>query len=128
MISHADCGGITSRVVDVPCVPRCLGHLVNAAKKSDGRGWWAPLDAPPDQFGPHVHTPLMVDGLLRCEGLWDVHNPLVNVAGPCVFKSMGWARGGLSAVKFLHAFNVPLALFAPILMGNALRWPLGAFS
>jgi hypothetical protein len=94
--------------------------MVNAVEKLDGRGWWAPLDDPPDRFGPHMHTPLMVHWLLQCEGLWDVHNPLVNVAQPCTFKSIGWARGGLSAIKFLHAFDVPLALFVPILTGNTL--------
>jgi hypothetical protein len=132
VISHADCGGVTSashyicfwnaghdHVINVPCVARCLGQMVNAAEKSDGRGWWAPLDAPPDWFGPHMRTPLMDNGLLQCEGLWDVHNPLVNVARPCIFKSMGWACGGLLAIKFLHAFDLPLVLFAPILTGNA---------
>jgi hypothetical protein len=130
VVSHADCGGITlarhyicfrnagrDGVVDVPCVPQCLGHVVNAAKKSDGKGWWAPLKAPPDLFGPHMHAPLVVDGLLRCEGLWGIHNPSLDIARPCIFKATGWACSGLSVVKFLHAFDVPLVLFAPILVG-----------
>ncbi len=138
VVSHANCGGIMlacyyicfrnaghDGVMDVPCIPWCLGHVVNAAKKSDGKGWWLPLEAPPDLFGLHMHAPLVVDGLLRCEGLWDVHNPSLDILRPCIFKATGWACGGLLVVQFLHAFDVPLALFAPILTGKASRRPLG---
>ena len=50
-------------VVDVPCVPKCLGHVVYAAKQSDGKGCWAPLEAASDLFGLHMCAPLVVDGL-----------------------------------------------------------------
>jgi hypothetical protein len=72
-----------------------------------------------------MHAALVVDGLLQCGGLWDVHNPFLDIVHPCIFKATGWACGGLMAVEFLHAFDMPLALFAPILVGKASHWPLG---
>jgi hypothetical protein len=138
-VSHADFGGVTSarhylcfrsispkHKVGVPCVPWTLSHILNAAKKSDGRGWWTKIDPPAPLVGAVLRALTMVDSLLWCKGLYNVHSPSTEVARPCVFKSSGWTKGGLSASEFMHAFDVPLALFRLILEGD--RLPLGSLA
>jgi hypothetical protein len=112
-------------VVEVPCVPRCLAHIINTAEKSDAKGWWY---APNNLVGPHLPDPVVARGLLHCKRLWDVHNPSTNIACPCIFKSTVWAQGSLLAAKFLHAFDVPLSLFGPILAGAASPQPFLAIA
>jgi hypothetical protein len=70
VVAHADCGGVIlavhylcfcnigcDGVVEVPCVPRCLAHIINAAEKLDAKGWWSAIDAPDNLVGPHHHRP-----------------------------------------------------------------------
>jgi hypothetical protein len=48
--------------------------------------------------------------MLQLEGLFNVFDPSVPVACPCVFKALGWARRALSTKELLHAFDTPLAM------------------
>jgi hypothetical protein len=132
-VSQADFGSVTlachylcfhfilsKRKVGVPCVPWTLLHILIAAKKSDGWGWWTKIDPPAPLVGTVPRAPIMVNDLLWHEGLYEIHLPSTEIAQPCVFKSTGWTKGGLSASKLMHAFNTPLALFCLILEGNRL--------
>jgi hypothetical protein len=109
----------------VQCVPRTLAHILNAAKKSDGRGWGTQIDSPDPVREGLLQAPIVMDGLLQKEGLYDVHTPSMEIAWPCVFKLSGWARG-LSARELLHVYDTPSTLIQPILEGSHL--PLSAIA
>ncbi len=60
VVAHTDCRGVTLAVhylcfclirhdglVEVPCVPCCLTHIINAAEKSDVKGWWLSVSSRP---------------------------------------------------------------------------------
>lgn len=128
IVNHADFGGVTSAshyicfrniskegVIYVPCTPRCLSHVLNAADSPERT---SEIPAPMALTGPHPRAPIVVDGLLRQEGLFDVHLPGALLARPSCFKKTGWVRGKLTAKEFLHAHDVPLSLFPAILAGD----------
>jgi hypothetical protein len=48
--------------------------------------------------------------MLRLEGLFNVFDPSLPVACPCVFKASGWAQRSLSIKELLHVFDTPLAM------------------
>jgi hypothetical protein len=126
-IRHSNCGGILSAIhyicycnLDnvqfgaIQCVPRMLGHILNAAKKGNDKGWFKAIKAPDTLLGPLERAPIRVDGLLRQECLYDVFRPKSKIARPCVFKPSGWAKGRLSLKEYFRAFNLPLVLDKPL--------------
>jgi hypothetical protein len=48
--------------------------------------------------------------LLQHEGLYDVFRPEYEIARPCIFKALGWAKGRLSLKEYFCAFDLPLTL------------------
>jgi hypothetical protein len=92
-VSHADFGSMTlachylcfrsissKRKVGVLCVPWTLLHILNAAKKLDGQGWWTKINPPAPLMGAMLRAPIMVDGLLWREGLYNVHLPSTEIS------------------------------------------------
>ena len=100
IVNHSDFGGATNashlvvfRGVDSTgfhppaSMPRVLKHLLNSAAPGRARE----IDAPAPLQGAVARAPIVVEGLLRREGLWDVHHPAGLVACPSVFASSGLA-------------------------------------
>ena len=134
VIRHANCRGVTAAVhyvcfgnisnkptIWVPCVPRILSHIINPAEKTIRR---PQVEAPLPLVGPIPREPIISDGLLRRDDLLDVHSPTREILRPSVFVASGWVRGCLAATEYLHAYDIPLALFPAILASE--RLPLGA--
>ena len=82
------------------------------------------MEAPLPLVGPLPREPIISGGLLHRDGLLDVHSPTREIMRPSVFIASGWVRGRLAAMEYLHAYNIPLALFPAILASE--RSPLGA--
>ena len=116
VVRHSDFGGVTlgihllsSRGVDAavfcppPALPHILAHIVNAATPDPLREieLLCPIDA------PIPCTPIVRDGMLRLEGLFNVFDPSIPVACPCVFKASGWAQRSLSIKELLRVFVLP---------------------
>jgi hypothetical protein len=59
--------------VGVQCVPWTLSHILNAAEKLDGRGWWMKINPPASLVEAVPRAPIVLDGLLWHEGLYNVH-------------------------------------------------------
>jgi hypothetical protein len=123
IVAHAVFGGITSAIhlmsykrvdpsvfVAPPSLPRVLAHIIDAAAPDAAKETprTAPLDSIPC-------APIVSDGVLRSEGLFDVFCPHLRIACPRMFKSMGWAHRPLSAREHLRAFNIPLNMDAVLL-------------
>jgi hypothetical protein len=68
-----------------PALPRILAHIVNAATPDPSRE----IESPCPLDEPIPRAPIIRDGMLRLEGLFDVFVPSVPVACPCVFKASG---------------------------------------
>jgi hypothetical protein len=109
----------SSRLIPIPCVPHVLWHILNPAEKGDDEGALRNLPNPPAVLqGPFVIAPIIHEGLLRQEGLLNVHRPALLIAQPCVFKPSHWATGHLSAKEWLRAFDLPLS-FDPVFLDNS---------
>ena len=97
---------VAPSVFDPPhLLPQVLRHILDigcpdAAKET------ARLD--PLECAPRA--PIVMDGLLPAERLYDIFRPHLQIACLCVFKSTGWAEWPLLARKFLRAFDIPLDL------------------
>ena len=89
-----------------PALPRILAHIVNAATPDPSREIEFPY--PIDE--PIPRAPIVRDGMLQLEGLFDVFDPSVPVACPCVFKTSGWAQRSLLIKELLRVFDTPLAM------------------
>ena len=88
-----------------PALPRILAHVVNAATPDDPSReieFPCPIDV------TILRAPIVRDGMLQLEGLFDVFEPSVPVACPCVFKASGWAQRSLSTKELLRVFDTPL--------------------
>jgi hypothetical protein len=131
-LRHTDFGGVTSAShlvcyrnigvsgsIPIPCVPCVLRHILNPAEKGDDEGAFFNLPNPPAVLqGLFVRAPIIHEGLLRQEGLFDVHWPALLIARPCVYKPSRWATGHLSAKEWLRAFDSPLS-FDPVFLDNS---------
>ena len=119
VVNHSDFGGATnaSHVVifrglaamgfhPPPCMPRVLKHLLNSATP----GRFVEIEEPASLQGSAARAPLVINGLLRREGLLDVHHPRRLVACPSVFAKSGWVSRRLSRGELLRAFDVPVAM------------------
>ncbi len=53
---------------------------------------------------------MVVDGLGRIDGLFDVCHPVLDYAIPCVFKTTGWVRQRLTAKEWLAVHDTPVVL------------------
>ena len=62
---------------------------------------------------------MVVDGLLRQEGLFDVHSPHLEIACPLVFTPSKWVQRRLSLRETLRTWDMPLALDARLGANNA---------
>jgi hypothetical protein len=109
----------SSGSIPIPCVPHVLRHILNPAEKGDDEGAFCNLPNPPAVLqGPFVCAPIIHEGLLRQEGLLDVHRPALLIAQPCVFKPSRWATGHLLAKEWLRTFDSPLS-FDPVFLDNS---------
>ena len=119
ILSHSDFGGATNArhviafrgfdpvVFSTPeCMPRVLKHLLNSAAK----GFAQPIDSPVSLQGAVPRSPIVVDGLLRREGLLDLHHPRKHIAVPSVFAPSGWVRRTLTLKELLRAFDLPISM------------------
>ena len=108
-VVHADYGGATSAGHQIfhrnfpshgfqpsACVPWVLKHLLNSAS----RGKFEVIEAPPPIDGDVPRTPLVVDQLLRQEGLLDMYHRMRFVACPSVFSQTKWAKRRLTPRAF----------------------------
>ena len=68
-----------------PALPRILAHIVNAATPDPSRE----IESPCPLDEPIPRAPIIRDGMLQLEGLFDVFVPSVPVACHCVFKAPG---------------------------------------
>ena len=59
---------------------------------------------------PVARSPLVVDGLLRRVGLFNVHKPHLEIACPSVFAKAHWVRHQLCFSELLHTFDVPVSM------------------
>ncbi len=123
ILAHEEFGGVSSAFHLISCrgvdpivfspphsLPRVLAHVLDATTPDAGKeiSRPAPLTATP-------RSPIISDGLLRAEGLFDVFRPHLRIASPCVFKSTGWTQRPLSAREHLRVFDVPLYMDAALL-------------
>ena len=117
VLAHAEFGGVTSAIHLIsywgvedsvfdapPALPRVLAHILNSASP-DAAG---DIDSPPALPTETRHSPVLMDSLLRQEGLYNVFRPDLHIACPCMFKATGWAERRLSAKEYLRAFDSPL--------------------
>jgi len=100
-----------------PALPRILAHIVNAATPDPSREieFLCPIDE------PIPRAPIVRDGMLRLEGLFNVFDPSIPVACPCFFKASGWAQCSLSIKEMLHVFDTPLAM-DDVLIADRSAW------
>ena len=68
------------------------------------------IERPCDLGHPITHTPIILDGLLRREGLFDVHRPHQDIACPSVFSPTKWIARQLTCHELLRVFNIPLSM------------------
>jgi hypothetical protein len=90
---------------------RVLPRILNAA--TPDASWEIVPPGPLNE--PILRSPIVVDGMLRQEGLFNVFSPLLPLACLCVFKATGWAQRMLSAKELLRAFDMPLDMDATLL-------------
>ena len=135
IVDHAAYGGgtnavhlllttrLTRSIVAPPAsLRRVVKHVVNAA----ARGGFVAI-SPPAPVGPDPpHGPIMVDGLGRMEGLFDVTGRDREYALPCVFKPTGWVRRRLTAVEWLSIHDVPVGMMEPLDRDALARQAIGA--
>jgi hypothetical protein len=79
---------------------------VNSAAK----GWFTEIDALTVSADAVVRAPIVIDGLLRQEGLYDVYRPAMLCAVPCVFKTSRWVKRQLTPHELLRVFDSPIAM------------------
>jgi hypothetical protein len=100
IVNHADFGGVTNasylvalRGIDTNSfvardgLTRTLSHIINAATSGNHKAI-----KPPPPIPSCERRPIVVDGLLRHEGLFDVYAPRLNIACPSVFKATKWVQ------------------------------------
>ena len=117
VLAHAEFGGVTSAIHLIsywgikdsvfdapPALPRVLAQILNSASPDAARE----IDSPPALPTETRHSPVLMDGLLRQEGLYDLFRPDLHIACPCMFKATSWAKRQLSAKEYLRAFDSPL--------------------
>ena len=123
-VVHADFGGATSAGHQIfhrnvasrglhpsACVPRVLKHLLNSASK----GKFEAMETPPPIDGDLPRAPVVVDQLLRQEGLLDMYHRMRLVACPSVFSKTKWVKRLLTPYELLRAFDIPITMDAVLL-------------
>ena len=117
---HSDFGGATSGnhliiswglapesdFVPPPSTPRVLRHVVESAT----RGSFAPIAKPMESGEALSRAPIITDGMLQVDGLYDVSQPSLLVACPSVFAKTGWVKRSLSRKEFLRLFDLPTSM------------------
>lgn len=119
ILSHSDYGGATNGVhyichrnvnilfgLPAASVQRTVKHFVNAAT----RGGFKAIKRPPTVPADVAREPLVVYGLGRIDGLYDVAEPSREYAVPSVFKSTGWVQRRLSPSEWLNLHDMPVDL------------------
>ena len=120
-VNHADVGGTTNASHLIlykgvtlagfqapPAMPRTLSHLLDSATQ----GRFPSIPKPCPLGRPLARTPILVDSLLRREGLFDVHHPNYHIACPSVFATTKWVSRQLSFKEMLRTFDIPLSMDA----------------
>ena len=118
VVHHEEFGGVTnasyviaSRGFDTSCfhardgLPRTLGHVINAASP----GSFTSI-APPAPVHAVQRGPILVDGLLQRQGLYDVHLDRPLIACPSVFHKSRWVKRQLSSKEVLRMWDIPPSL------------------
>ena len=118
VVHHERFGGVTnatyvlaSRGVDTKCfeprdgLPRTLGHIINAA----AQGHFSAIEPPPP-LRSAPRQPVLVDGMLRKEGLYDVFADRPCIACPSVFHTTKWVKRRLTRTELLRMWDIPPAL------------------
>lgn len=85
---------------------RTLKHLLEPAT----RGRFKSIPEPPPLQGSASRDPIVVDNLLRKEGLYDVHHPLRPIAIPSVFSGTKWVARTPSLKELLRIFDIPVSM------------------
>jgi hypothetical protein len=130
ILRHADFGGATNAVHLVVSkgfdivfarpssrIPRVIKHHVQTA----ARGGFPEIDPPCPLPSDAAHAPLVLEGLGRVDGLYDVTHPALEYAVPCVFKASGWVRRRLTAKEWLTVHDVPLSLISQLEVDTTAR-------
>jgi len=84
-------------------MPRTLSHLLEAA----ARERFPPIGQPCDLGCPFARIHIVGGGLLRKEGLFDVHNPHQAIVCPSVFLATKWILRRLTCQELLRVFDTP---------------------
>jgi len=115
-VNYSDFGGVTNAshlilcngvglhcFAAPPAMPRILAHLLDSA----ARGSFTPIERPCDIGHPIARSPIIGEGILRKEGLFDVHHPETHIACPSVFAATKWVSRRLTCKELLRAFDIP---------------------
>ena len=130
ILSHAAFGGVTNAeflvgykglhletLKPTDGLARTLGHIINPASA----GHFPRLDVPPP-----VHncgrTPVVIDGLSRKEGLFDVHSPDLEIACPSVFSPSWWVRRRLTRTEHFRMWDIPMTLERCMSDDSWIKW------
>ena len=92
-------------------MPRVLKYLVNSALP----GCFAVLKTPPPLQGAFPRAPVVVNGLLRSDGLLDVFHHDRFLACPSVFSKKKWVKSHLMPYELLRTYDIPITMDALIL-------------
>ena len=116
IVHHADFGGVTNachligakgfehvHVDSSDGLPRTLSHVINPAAS----GRFVEIDVPPPLCTVD-RRPIVVDNLMRKEGLFDMTSQTVLVACPSVFVATRWVKRKLTHTETLRMWDVPL--------------------
>ncbi len=66
------------------------------------------------KWTPPICKPIISDGLLRQDSLFDVHSPTREILRPSVFIASDWVRGRLAAKEYLDAYNILASERSPL--------------
>jgi hypothetical protein len=110
----------------LPCVSRTLKHVLNTALAGGHKEVPPPRDL---GWGPGnelaARGPILQDGALHQEGLFDVYNPTMLITTLLVFKQSGWVNHAPSPGKLSHIFDVPLIMGDGLAGNSTARAALG---
>ena len=124
VVAHAEFGGVTSAIhlivyrgVDAPCsiphgaLAQTLGQVMNPATKINA------AQLKPSQIDPPAAVPaptpwalIVVNGLLRCKGLYDIFHPKIDISCRSMFSPSKWVQRLPSAENFFGYLTFCLGL------------------
>lgn len=100
-------GGIPTPIFEPgDTMERTLKHLLDPA----ARGHFVRISEPPALGGTVPRDPIVVDKMLRREGLYDVYAPHRTIAVPSVFSDTKWVARTPTIKELLRIFDLPVAM------------------